>query len=140
MSYAMSGALQTAVYTVLSNNMALATLVTGIYDSPLAGNGTTPTGTYITLGDEEAKDRSSATHSGTTVDFEINIHSDFAGFSVAKAVAAEVVDTLALANLVLTRGRLVNLKFLKSRARRGVAPETRRIVLVFRAILDDGTI
>ena len=140
MSYAMSAALQAAVFTVLSDNMALAALVEGIFGSPSAGDGVTPFGTYITLGDEVAKDRSSGTHKGTTLDFEINIHSDFAGFSAAKAVAAEVVDTLAWADLVLTRGRLVNLKFLKSRARRGVAPETRRIALVFRAILDDGTI
>lgn len=140
MSYAMSAALQEAVFTALAGNMALAAMIEGIYDAPAGSDGTPPTGTYITLGDEVAKDRSSASHKGTTLDFDINIHSDFAGFSAAKAAAAEVVDTLAWADLALSRGALVNLKFLKSRTRRGAAPETRRIVLVFRAILDDGTI
>ena len=140
MSYAMSAALQEAVFNALSGNMALAALVEGIYDAPPGSDGTPPVGTYITLGDEVSKDRSSGSHKGVTLDFEVNIHSDFAGFSKAKAVAAEVVDTLAWADLGLSRGQLVNLKFLKSRTRRGAAPETRRIALVFRAILDDGTI
>ncbi len=140
MSYAMSAALQVAVFNALSTNVALGALVEGIYDAPSGSDGTPPVGSYITLGDEEAKDRSSGSHKGTTLDFEVNIHSDFAGFSAAKAVAAEVVDTLAWADLGLTRGRLVVLRFLKSRTRRGAAPETRRIALVFRAILDDGTV
>jgi len=140
MSYAMSAALQAAVFNALSANAALGALVEGIYDAPPASNGTPPLGSYITLGDEEAKDRSSASHKGVTLDFEVNIHSDFAGFSAAKAIAAEVVDTLAWADLGLTRGQLVVLRFLKSRTRRGAAPQTRRIALVFRAILDDGTV
>ena len=138
MSYAMSAALQEAVFAALSGNSALTALVAGIYDAPPLSNGDVPGGTYITLGDESAKERSSASHKGSTLDFEVNIHSDFAGFSVAKQVAGLVVDTLDWAEPVLSRGSIVNLKFLKSRARRGVAPETRRIALVFRAILDDG--
>lgn len=140
MSYAISAALQQAVFDALSANAALGALVAGIYDAPPASTGLPPAGTYITLGDDTAKDRSSSTHKGATLDFEVNIHSDFAGFSAAKAVAAEVVDTLAWADLPLTRGALVNLKFLKSWTRRGAAPETRRIALVFRAILDDGNL
>jgi len=140
MSYAMSAALQEAVFMNLSGNGALVALVAGIYDAPPAGDSTPPIGTYITLGDEVAKDRSSAGHSGCTLDFEVNVHSDFAGYSAAKEVAGLVVDSLDWADLTLSRGALVNLKFLKSRARRGAAPETRRIALVFRAILDDGTI
>ncbi|MBL1436616.1 MAG: DUF3168 domain-containing protein [Rhodobacteraceae bacterium] len=140
MSYAMSAALQEAVFNALSGNPVLSAALEGIYDAPPGSGGAPPIGTYITLGDEVAKDRSSGSHKGVTLDFEVNIHSDFAGFSVAKAVAAEVVDTLAWADLGLTRGSLVNLKFLKSRTRRGAAPETRRIALVFRAILDDGSI
>ncbi len=140
MSYAMSAALQEAVFNTLSANPVLIAALNGIYDAPPGSDGTPPVGTYITLGGEVAKDRSSGSHKGVTLDFEVNIHSDFAGFSVAKGVAAEVVDTLAWADLGLSRGSLVNLKFLKSRTRRGAAPETRRIALVFRAILDDGTI
>jgi len=137
MSYAMSAELQVAVFDALSGNAALGALVEGIYDAPPDSAGAPPVGTYITLGDEVAKDRSSATHTGATLDFEVNIHSDFAGFSAAKAVAAQVVDTLLTAALGTTRGQVVLVRFLKSRTRRGAAPETRRIALIFRAILDD---
>jgi len=140
MSYAMSAALQVAVFNALSGSAALAALVEGIYDAPPDSAGAPPVGTYITLGDEVAKDWSSASHSGAVLDFEVNIHSDFSGFSAAKAVAAEVVDTLLAAPLSMTRGRVVLVRFLKSRTRRGAAPETRRIALVFRAILDDSIV
>lgn len=138
MSYAMSAALQASVFAALSGDAAILALVEGIYDGPPAGSGVPPSGTYITLGNEVAKDRSSASHKAVTLDFEVNIHSDFAGFSMAKDVAAKVVDALDWAELPMTRGQLTNMKFLKSRARRGVSPETRRIALIFRAILDDG--
>ena len=137
MSYAMSAGLQGAVFDALSANAVLGAMVAGIYDAPPDSPGTPPVGTYITLGEEVARDRSSGSHTGAVLDFEVNIHSDFAGFSAAKAVAEVVVDTLLAAPLSMTRGRVVLLRFLKSRARRGAAPETRRIALVFRAILDD---
>lgn len=140
MSYAQSADLQKAVFAALSANAALMALVEGVYDAPPAGSGTPPSGTYITLGEEVARDNSSASHRGALVDFEVVIHSDYAGFSEAKQVAGLVEDTLTWADLVLDRGTLDLLRFLKSRARRGVAPETRRIVLVFRAFLNDSTL
>ncbi|MBL4808154.1 MAG: DUF3168 domain-containing protein [Rhodobacteraceae bacterium] len=136
MSYAMSVSFQEAVYAALLTDTALGVLLgTAIYDSvPVA-----PETTYLMLGEDSAKDRSSATHKGSTLDFEINIYSDIPGFDTAKTAAAAVCDVLIDADLTLTRGNLVNLRFLKSRARRGVSPEQRRIALVFRAILDDGS-
>ncbi len=137
MSYAISAALQGAVFAALSGDAALAAIVgTRIYDAPPMAAGDP----YVTLGDEVAKDRSSQTHSGTTLDFDVTVHSAAEGFGDAKAAAAAICDVLIGADLTLARGALVNLSFLKSRARRGAAPETRRIVLVFRAILDDGNL
>ncbi|MCF6305007.1 MAG: DUF3168 domain-containing protein [Rhodobacteraceae bacterium] len=136
MSYAISVALQEAVFAALSGDATLAGLIgAAIYDAPPVG--VDPT--YILLGEDEAKDRSSGTHKGATLDFEINVISDVAGFSTAKTVAAAICDLLIDADLPLSRGSLVNLKFLKSRARRGASPEQRRIALIFRAILDDGS-
>lgn len=137
MSYALSGVLQAAVYTALSVDPALAALVGGdIYDAPPVS----PGATYVTLGEDIAKDRSSATHAGATLDFTVEVHSELAGFADAKAAASAICDVLIDANLTLSRGALVNLRFLKSRARRGAAPQQRLIVLVFRAILDDGNL
>lgn len=136
MSYAISTALQAAVFTALSGDVTLAGLIgTAIYDAPPV----VVDSTYILLGEDEAKDRSSGSHKGVTLDLEVNVISDIAGFSTAKTVAAAICDVLIDADLPLSRGALVNLKFLKSRARRGASPEQRRIALVFRAILDDGS-
>ncbi len=136
MSYAMSSALQGAVFNALSSDVAVVALVgSAVYDAPPVS----PASTYVLLGEDEAKDRSSGSHKGVTLDFEINIYSDIPGFDIAKQVAGAVCDVLIDADLTLTRGSLVNMKFLKSRARRGVSPEQRRITLVFRAILDDGS-
>jgi len=136
MSYGISAALQAAVFTAISGDAAVVALVgTAVFDAPPVSPGTT----YILLGEDVAKDRSSGSHKGATLDFEVNIISDVAGFSTAKTVAAAVCDVLIDADMTLSRGALVNLKFLKSRARRGVSPEQRRIGLVFRAILDDGS-
>jgi len=140
MSYTQSADLQKAVYNALTGNPALMALVTGVYDAPPAGNGVPPTGTYITLGEEVMRDNSSASHHGVIVDFDVGIHSDYAGFSVAKEVAGLVEKTLSWQQIPTPQGTLDLLRFLKSRARRGVAPETRRIVLVFRAFLNDATI
>lgn len=136
MSYALSASLQEAVFTALSGDAAVSALIgSAIYDAPPV----TPDATYVLLGEDVAKDRSSGTHKGVTLDFEINIISDVAGFSQSKSLAAAICDVLIGAELPLSRGALVNMKFLKSRARRGVSPEQRRIVLIFRAILDDGS-
>ncbi len=58
---------------------------------------------------------------------------------LAGMLGSAIYDVLIDADLTLSRESLVNLKFLKSRAWRGVSPEQRRIALVFRAILDDGS-
>lgn len=136
MSYAMSASLQEAVFNALSSNAALVALIgSAVYDAPPVS----PTATYVLLGEDAAKDRSSSTHIGATLDFDVGVISDVAGFAEAKIVAAAVCDALVGADLALTRGSLIDLKFLKSRARRGVSPEQRKIALVFRAILDDGS-
>ncbi len=136
MSYAMSAAMQEAVFNALSGDVVLGALIgTAIYDAPPVPADQT----YILLGADVAKDRSSGTHKGATLDFEVNVMSDVHGFETAKLVAAAICDVLIDADLTLSRGSLVNMKFLKSRARRGVSPEQRRIALVFRAILDDGS-
>jgi len=140
MSYTQSADLQKAVYDALTGNAGLMAMVAGVFDAPPAGTGAPPTGTYITIGEEVMRDNSSASHHGVIVDFEVVIHSDYAGFGVAKEVAGLVEQTLSWNDIPMAQGSLDLLFFLKSRARRGVAPETRRIVLVFRAFLNDATI
>ncbi|WP_372840192.1 DUF3168 domain-containing protein [Phaeovulum sp.] len=131
MSYAIAGALQAAVYQRLRASSALEALVgEAIHDAVPPG---AVTGTFVSLGPEDARDASDATGGGAEHDFVVSVITDAAGFQTAKLVAAAISDELLGASLVLARGRLVGLWFLRARARRVESGETRRIDLTFRA-------
>jgi len=135
MTYAVSAALQTAVYGRLSADAAIAALIgSNVYDVTPAG--VLPQ-TYIVIGQEDVRDKSDVSAKGAQHDLTISVLSDAAGFSAAKATAAAICDTLIDADLTLTRGSLVGISFLRAQARRGKAPDGRRIDLIFRARVDD---
>ncbi|MCY1127204.1 DUF3168 domain-containing protein [Frigidibacter sp. RF13] len=135
MSYGAAAALQAAIYQRLVADSPLYALVAGaIYDSVPPGN---TAGTYVSIGPEVAKDASSQTEGGAQHEFTISVVTDAAGFQNAKAVAAAVSDALTGATLVLARGHLVGLWFLRARARRVEDADVRRIDLVFRARIED---
>lgn len=138
MSIALSGELQEAVYVALSGDAALNALVgSEIYDAPLPSGGTLPVGEHVTLGEEAVKPFDTMTSSGGVHDFDVTVHSAASGFGSGKAVAAAVGEVLIDANLPLASGNMVSLRFLKARAKRGVAPELRRIELRFRAVVEN---
>ncbi len=135
MSYGVGAALQAAVYQRLAGDGALDALVSGaIHDSIPPG---TVTGTYVSLGPEDARDASDQVGRGALHEFTVSVVTDQAGFQQAKAVAAAVSDALTGASLPLSRGRLVGLWFLSARARRIEKADVRRIDLTFRARVED---
>ncbi len=135
MSYAVSNALQQAVFGELSGDVVLDALVgTDIFDAPPSG---AVPALYIQVGEEDVRDRSSKTSTGAWHDFGVRIVSDTSGYASAKQVAAAVCDALIDADLTLVRGTLVGLSFRRARARRGKSPDKRQIVLTFRAIVED---
>ncbi len=137
MTYAVSAALQAAVFQKLSTDAALTTLVgTAIYDEVPAG--VLPS-TYVTLGPEDVRQQSDKTAEGAWHNFIISVITDSAGFFAAKQVAAAISDALIGANLTLSRGQLAGLYFFRARARRVAAGQQRRIDLTFRARVDDTT-
>ncbi|OUS06129.1 hypothetical protein A9Q96_10225 [Rhodobacterales bacterium 52_120_T64] len=138
MSITLSGDLQGAIYGALTGDAALVALVgVEIYDAPLPSGGALPLGEHVTLGEEMVKPFGSATSSGGVHDFDIVVHSTANGFAAAKVVASAVSDVLVDANLNISGGHLVSLRFLKAKAKRGVAPELRRIEMRFRAVVED---
>ncbi len=135
MSYGVAAALQAAVYQRLMADTALDALVgDAIYDAVPPG---TVTGTYVSLGPEDAKDASDQVGRGASHDFVVSVVTDQAGFQTVKAAAAAVSDALTGAALMLARGRLVGLWFVKARARRVEEADVRRIDLTFRARVED---
>gem|GEM_PF-74272 len=135
MTYAVSKALQEAVFAALSGDAALVTLVGGDIFDAIPG-GVLPI-SYVVIGEEDARDKSDVTACGAEHDLVVSVYSAASGFSVAKDVSAAVCDVLVDANLSLSRGTLVSLRFLRAQARRGQAPDIRRIDLKFRARVDD---
>ncbi|MBV0912945.1 DUF3168 domain-containing protein [Anianabacter salinae] len=135
MSYGVSAALQAAVYGQLVGDTALAALVGAhVYDAMPPG--VLPS-LYVSLGPEVVRDRSDKTGRGADHDFAVSVVTEADGFQAAKAVAGAVSDALSDADLTLTRGRLVGLRFVSARARREEAGTIRRIELRFRARVED---
>ena len=135
MSYAMSQALQAAVYARLAEDPALETLVgTAVFDALPPGD---VPALYVALGPEKVRDASDADGRGAIHEFTISVVTDLAGFAAAKTAAAAVSDALVSGPLTLERGQVLSLRFQKAAAARVGTGDTRRIDLIFRARLSD---
>jgi len=135
MSYAISGALQTAVYDALGADAALHLQVgPAVYDA-------VPTGAvpdlYVRLGSETVREASDFTGSGAVHFLTVSVITTQPGFAGAKAAAAAVSDALHDADLALSRGHLVSLRFERATARRIEGASARQIDLRFRARVQD---
>ena len=135
MTYAVSAALQSAIYSHLVADAPLTALVgSAIYDN--APSGSLPD-TYVSLGPEDVRERSDITGYGALHIITISVISEVAGFDTAKQVGAAISDALQGAALTLTRGALCYINFDRATARRVGTGETRRIDLRFSARVED---
>jgi len=132
MSYGMAAALQAAVFARLSALPGLAGVP--VFDAVPKG---AAVGTFVLIGAEDVRDLSDKTGRGAEHRFGVSVVSDAAGFQAAKVLAVAVSDGLAGAPMVLTRGRLVGLWFLRAVARRLDEGRIRRIDLTFRARVEE---
>ncbi len=131
MSYALSSALQSAVYDLLRADPALG-LVIGPHVYDALPSASVPA-TYVLLGPERVRDASDQTEQGAVHDFVVSVVSTASGFAEAKQAAAAICDCLAASQPTLSRGYLTGLSFLKAEATRSDTSGVRRINLVFRA-------
>lgn len=135
MSYGVSEALQVAVYARLLNDAGVMSEVgSSVFDA--VPSGSVPS-LYIALGPETVTDRSDKTGRGAQHDFVVSVVTSNAGFQSAKAAAAAAADALIDADLTLSRGILVALRFVKATAKREDGNALRRIDLTFRARVED---
>lgn len=135
MSFAMSGPLQAAIYSALTGDATLAALVgSAIYDA--VPSGTLPP-IYVLLGTESVTDASDCTSAGALHRFSVSVITTNPGFAQAKAAAAAVSDVLHHADVDLSRGRLVFLRFEQANANRVESEAIRRIDLRFAARVQD---
>jgi len=135
MSYAVSAALQSAVFsTVATDPGVIAVVGDAVYDA--IPSGTLP-GLYISLGPENVRAEDDKTGSGSVHRFVVSVVTDVPGFRAAKEAAGAVSDALHEADLTLTRGILVSLQFQRARAFKIEKGTGRRIDLTFRARVED---
>jgi hypothetical protein len=132
MSYGVAAALQEALFDRLAALPELAGVP--VVDALPKGQAA---GTFVLLGTEEVRDLSDATGGGAEHRLVISVVSTAAGFLTAKGLAVAISDALAGAPMVLARGRLVGLAFLRASARRRDEGKVRRIDLTFRARVED---
>ena len=134
MTYAAAAALQEAVFAHLAADPGVTALLGGAIHDALPAGPLPPL--YLSLGPEVARDRSDATAQGAEHEITLSVVADAAGFHLAKTAAAAVCDALLDPDLVLARGRLVGMHFIRATAKRD-SRGRRRIDLTFRARLDD---
>lgn len=134
MTYALAADFQTALFAHLSSDAALTALVgTAIFDA--LPSGTLPD-LYVTLGAEEARDRSDISGAGARHLFTLTVMAQTSGFQEAKQVAAAICDALEAPALTLVRGHVVGLWFDRAKAER-LRSGSRRVTLRFVAHLTD---
>ena len=134
MSYAAAAALQAAVFARLVADPVVADLSGGaVYDRVPPGP---RPAVLVSLGPEDARDRSDVSGPGAEHDFSVSVETDAAGFATAKALAGAVTEALTGGDIALARGHLVGMWFLRARARRVGTGDRRRIDMVFRARVD----
>ncbi|KZX98697.1 MAG: DUF3168 domain-containing protein [Sulfitobacter sp.] len=135
MTYALSGALQAAVYDLLQSDPGLTAMIgDAVYDA--VPGGSLPE-TYVLLGQEMAKDASDPEGAGADHRLTLSVITSAPGFSTAKGCAAVVCDLLHGAQPTLSRGHVVDMAFLKATARRIDGAAGRQIDLQFRARVAD---
>ncbi|MEM1266540.1 MAG: DUF3168 domain-containing protein [Pseudomonadota bacterium] len=137
MTYVNSEPLQAAIFSHLQGDAGLIAAVgSAIYDAPPPNALDLPS-THVTIGEEQARDASSVTSRAAVHEFTVSIHTSEAGFQKAKEAATAVCEALQDAPLTLSRGRLVSLRFLSARSERNTARRPRRVLLRFRAFVED---
>lgn len=135
MSYAVSGALQAAIYDALLNDASLGALIgANVFDALPAGK---LPDTYVRLGGEQVRDASDQTGDGAVHTVDVLVITAQPGFAGAKTIAAAISDALQDADLTLNRGRLVYLRFQRAEARRTDKNAVREIRMRFRARVED---
>ncbi len=138
MSYGASQALQSAVFAALRANPKLASLVGGEIHDQLPSGGMPDL--FVSIGPETVIDRSDVDGSGAEHRFVLSVIGDSRGFARVKEAATAVCDALLAADMSLSRGHLVFLRFDRAVAKRDTRKNLRRVDLRFVARVEDDNI
>lgn len=139
MTYALSWPLQEGIFQVLTGAPPVAAVLGNrIYDAPppLEGDQAVD-GLYALIGDEAVEDWSTGSDRGARHVVTVAIYAPRHGFGEAKRAAGAVSDAMLGGAFALSRGRVVNVRFLDGRTRREDKNALRRIDLRFGLVVED---
>jgi len=129
-----ANALRAAVFSALRDDAALLAALGGarIHDVPPP----TPEFPYVTLGEAQVSDWSTATEEGREHRLTLNVWSRQGGHGEAHAIAHLVQQALHDAPLELAGHSLINLRFSSADIRREAGGRTYRALVRFRAVTE----
>jgi len=125
-------AIQNAVYTALTNDAGLMTLISGVYDSVPE----TEVFPYLTLGEDTHTGWTTNTTLGTDVQIVINCWSRSRGRKETKTIQGEIYDALNRAALTYNGYDIINIEMLDSSSFIDADGLTRHGVQTFRVLIE----
>lgn len=139
MSCAFSWPLQQALFDAIRADPSCAAhLGERVHDAaPPFGTDAGVEGLYLTLGDEAVSDWSTASDHGARHRVTLVVHAPRRGFAEAKQAAAAVAEVVLEGALPLSRGRVVNRRFVSARTRRAELDALREVELRFDITIED---
>lgn len=139
MTYAISWPLQQGIYSLVCNDPGCSsTLGARVFDAiPPEAENAVPQDVYMTFGDEDVQDWSSGSTNGAIHTLTVSVHAPRQGYADAKQAAAAISDAILSGALSLTRGTVVNVRFVDGRTARQESDGLRRIDLRFRITVQD---
>jgi len=135
MGVGFSQALQTGLFDLLSGDLELSTMA-AIYDAPPVLSAADAEADYVTLGEEAVKPLGPAEDGLIAHDVDIVIHSPAHGFGRVKGIGARIDTLLTGAIAAVAAARIVDIRFLRAKADRGVGVDRRRMRLTYRVVLE----
>lgn len=139
MTYALAWPLQQGLYNLFCESaLCVGFFGQRIYDAPppLLGE-SEPSGIYLTFGDEVVDDWSSGSDAGAVHVVSLTVNAPRRGFAEAKQAASAVSDAVLGGELSLSRGLVINARFVDAKTKRAENDALRQIILRFRITLED---
>ena len=138
MTYALAWPLQEALFGLLTTDSGCVEALGGrVFDGTLPLKDADAEGAYLVIGDEIARDGSTKTEDGAVHVVRMDLYAPRRGFGDAKRAAAAVSDAVLEGHIPISRGSVVNARFVDAETERDQNDALRRIRLRFRITLED---
>lgn len=132
-------ALQSALYSALSGDIALSALVVGVYDDvpqPVDA-GDSSAFPYVTIGESVHTGWDTDTSSGDDASVTVHVWSRYSGRAETKQIQGAIYDVLHRSNLAVTGYATVSVDWEQSESFLDSDGQTRHGVQTFRILLDE---